>query len=69
MSAILYPPPQTREKDTGLLTIDRLARRFGSVIGRRGSQRGPSGTKKAPRRGRVGACDLGALGGTRTAAF
>jgi hypothetical protein len=47
VSAILYPQPQTREKDTGLLTIDRLARRFGSVIGRRGSQR----DEKGPSRG------------------
>jgi len=47
VSAILYPQPQTREKHTGLLTLDRLTRRFGSVIGRRGSQR----DEKGPSRG------------------
>jgi len=54
VSAIFYPQPQTREKHTGLLTLDRLARRFGSVTGRRGSQR----DEKGPSQGRVGACDL-----------
>jgi hypothetical protein len=53
-----------------MLTLDRLTRRFGSVIGRRGSQHGSQRDERGPSRGRIGACDLGALGdalgGTRT---
>jgi len=42
---------------------------FRARTGRRGSQRGSQSHEKDPSQEPVGACDLGALGGTRTPAF